>query len=492
MISKEQVFEIHRLKNEGYSQRKIAKRLGIGRKTVRDYLNKPEKAYAKRKKRASKLDAYKPLVSEWLKEDPNVGAPVIYEKIKYQGYSGEMTILRQHLREVRGQTKTRQAFVRIESQPGEEIQIDWGHFDAIHYGGTSRKLYALAAVESYSRMLYVEFTHSQKQEVLHRCLLNAFRAFGGTPKHILVDNMVTAVIDRQGRLIRFNDAFLNFLRPLHIVPKACNIRSPNEKGKVENSIKYLRGNFMPLRKFKNLKDIQSQVLGWLDQIANVRIHQTTGSAPKERLKELKLRPIPALLSEPVETEQLLVHKDFAVRFDGNSYTTPPWTVGKKIILKAGQYTVWMFHKEKQICAHSRCWEKKQRIENPTHVQQVKKLKRRQWETKEIALFASFGEEFRGYLEHLPNSGGSLKKQILTLLSLKDQYGLKSLSWAILKALNHKAYGADYIENILNQEMIPETKHPPVVLKNQALNRLRLNEPTLNDYDALVLKRRKRT
>ncbi len=491
MKSRQIVFDIHRLKDEGYSTRKIAGLLRVGRNTVIRYLKHPEKVLSTRKKRISKLDDYKPFILECLEKDPTVGAPVILEKIKNQDYKGGVTILRDYLKETRGRVKIRKAFVRLEAKPGEEIQIDWGHFGAIAYGNTKRKLYALAVIESYSRMLYVEFTHSQKQEVLHSCLFNAFKYFGGTPKTIRVDNMVTAVIDRQGRLIRFNDAFLDFLRPLHVIPKACNIRSPNEKGKIENSIKYLRGNFMPLREFNDLTDLQTQVLDWLDQVANIRNHQTTGERPKERFKSVGLSPLPPLISEPMETESPLVHKDFAIKFDGNSYTTPFWTIGRKLTLKADQHTIWIYHKEKQICSYPRCWERKKRIENPTHVEQVKRLKRRQWESKEVACFASLGEEFREYLEVLPNSHLSLKKQVLSLLSLKDQYGVKSLSWAILKALRYKAYGADYIENILNQEMIPITKHPPVKLKNEALNRLRLCEPTLNDYDAIALKRRKR-
>ena len=167
-----------------------------------------------------------------------------------------------------------------------------------------------------------------------------------------------------------------------------------------------------------------------------------------------------------------------------------WTIGKKLTLKADQQKVWIYHKEKRICSHYRSWERKKRIENPTHVEQVKKMKKRQWQNKEIATFASLGEEFRQYLEMLPGSNLPLKKQVSNLLNLKDQYGTKSLSWAILKALRFNAFGADYIENILNQEMIPVTNHLPVKLKNEALNRIRLSEPTLNDYDAIALKRRR--
>ena len=194
---------------------------------------------------------------------------------------------------------------------------------------------------------------------------------------------------------------------------------------------------------------------------------------------------------PLETANPLVHKDFAIKFDGNSYTVPYWTIGKELTLKADQQTLWIYHEQKQLCSYPRCWERKQRIENIAHVEQVKKLKRKQWESKEHRLFAALGDEFREFLEKLPQSGGSIKKQILQLLHLKDQYGTKSLSWAILKALQHKAHGADYVENILYQEITPKNQHPPVQLKNEALNRIRLSEPSLNDYDAIAFKRRKK-
>ncbi len=248
---------------------------------------------------------------------------------------------------------------------------------------------------------------------------------------------------------------------------------------------------MPLRRFADLTDLQAQALDWLDQTANCRIHQTTGQLPKERFKQRRLRPLPKLVSVPLETAHPLVHTDFSIKFDGNSYTVPYWTIGKKLILKADQHTLWIYHKQKELCSYPRCWERKRRIENIAHVEQVKKLKRKHWENREHRLFAALGDEFREFLEKLPQSGGSIKKQLSKLLDLKDQYGAQSLSWAVLKALQHKAYGADYVENILHQKMNPKNQHPPVQLKNEALNRIRLSEPTLNDYDAIILKRRKK-
>ena len=491
MKSRQIVFEIHRLKEEGYSTRAIARTLGIGRNTVVRYLKNPDLSTLKRRITVSKLDPFKGEIESCLEKDPLVSAAVILRRIQALGYKGKITILRDYLREQRGQIKQKKAYIRFESKPGEQIQVDWAHFGVIPYGETNRKLYALVVIESYSRMMYVEFTHSQNQQTLHGCLVNAFRFFGGTPQTIVVDNMLTAVTSREARLIQFNEAFLDFLRPFHLTPKACNPGAPHEKGKVERAIRYLRRNFIPLCEFVDLKDIQHQVMQWLNNHANLRVHQTTAEIPLERFKTVPLRPLPDLMPEPYECYTLSVHKDFAVKFDGNSYTTPPWTIGKKLTVKADQHTLRIYHKTKVIVSYPRCWQKKQRIETEAHLEQVKELMRKNWETKEIAAFASLGEEFREYLEQLPQSNRPLKKQVITLLNLKDQYGVKSLSWAILKALKHKAYGADYIENILYQGMIPINQHPPVQLKNEALNRIRLSEPTLTDYDAIALKRRKR-
>lgn len=489
MIDKRTIFEIHRLKNLGWSQRRIAWELRVGRETVKRYLKNPERTIAKKTSRSSKLDPYRDLIEQFLKEDPNVNAPVVLQRLQDHGFDGKITILRDHLYRKRGQLKNREPFIRFESPPGKQVQIDWGHFGSLTYGTGKRKLYALAVTECYSRMLYVQFTHSQNQVCLHEGLINAFIFFGGTPEEIVVDNMVTAVIEREGSLIRFNEAFLDFLRPFKTVPRACNVKAPHEKGKVERSIHYIRQNFWPLRSFTDLADVQRQVEEWLNTIANVRIHQTTGERPKDRFNKVTLRPLPQLLPDLRETLTVLVHKDFAVRFDGNTYTTPPWTIGKQLTLKADQTTVTIYHHEKAICTHSRCWERRCRIEIPSHQEQVKKIQKRLWESRDVAAFASLGKEARDYLNALAEARQPIKKTVSRLLALRDKYGFLSLIDAIEKALSYKAYGADYIENILYQEMVPQNYHQPVKLKDEALNRIRLTEPTLADYDTFILKRR---
>ena len=227
MIDRRVVFEIHRMADEGASCRKIARALKLDRTTVSKYLADPDPVRIVVTK-PSKLDPFKDLIQELLEKDRDVFATVIHQRIKARGFDGGLTILKNYLRTIR--PKPKEPFLRFESRPGEQFQLDWGHFGSVTYGGTSRKLYALAVIECHSRLLTLEFTHSQRQETLHRALLSAFQFFGGCPKELVHDNMLTAVIERDGPLVRFNEAFLDFLRPFHVVPIPCNVGQPHEKG----------------------------------------------------------------------------------------------------------------------------------------------------------------------------------------------------------------------------------------------------------------------
>ncbi len=488
MIDKRIVFEIHRLAREGCSRSRIAALLALDRGSVAKYLADPD---PKRKKviRPSKLEPYREAIKEMLDRDPRVSAAVVRQRIAAKGFDGGESIVKDYLRTIR--PKGRRAFLRFETAPGEQAQIDWGHFGTLPYGNTGRKLYCFAILLCYSRLLYLEFTHSQGQQTLHRCLLNAFRFFGGTPKELVTDNMLTAVIERDGPLIRYNEAFLEFLRPLCIVPRACNPRQPQEKGKVEKGvIHYVRHNFWPLREFENLADLQAQADHWRDGVANIRVHATTGEKPVDRALTEALIPLPELFPDCRDRAPARVHGDFSVRFDGNSYSVPPWAVGKQVLVKADHQTLTVYLKDKVIATHTRSWERKQRIELAHHREAAIKGMRRQWQSEEVAAFAGLGEEARHYLERIATAGLPLRKNVVRLLALKDQFGPVAAIEAVRKALLKNAFGAHYIENILIQESTPIKKHPPVRLKEEHLNRIRLEEPNLAEFDAFVLKNRR--
>lgn len=491
MITASIIFEIHQLNNLGLSIRKIAKSLHIGRKTVEKYLKNPvvEKLSFDR---PSKLDPFKDQIDLFLETEPDISAQVIRQRLVEIGYTGGKSILCDYLKTIRQKYKHRRAFIRFESLAGEQFQMDWGHFESLTYGKARRKLYCMGVIECHSRMLYLEFTHSQCQESLHQCLLNAFIFFGGTPRELVHDNMLTAVTERDGPLIRFNDGFLNFLRPFQIVPKACHPRQPQEKGKVEKgAIHYIRHNFWPLRTFKDLADVQDQAIKWRDEIANVRVHRTTGERPVDRFKPEALRPLPDVLPDCRQTQSVKVYKDFAVNFDSNTYSVPPWLIGKQLTLRADHHRIWLFFKEKQVAIHSRCWDKLQRIELPGHRSEADKHRQKHWISEEAAILMSMGEEMKSYLEILATTHHNIRKTTAKLLSLKRQYGAQALIQAVCHAASYNAYGPEYIENILRQQQKPLTCHPPVKLQNEALNRIRIEAPLLAEYDAFVVQRRQK-
>jgi hypothetical protein len=130
------------------------------------------------------------------------------------------------------------------------------------------------------------------------------------------------------------------------------------------------------------------------------------------------------------------------------------------------------------------------VELAQHCDAARQHLQRHWVSEEMAAFISLGDEAKAYIEHLAVLQKPLKKTVQKLLHLKDEYGSQSLMLAIRKALSHDAFGADYIENILYQEMTPQREHPPVKLNREHLDRIRLEQPSLAEYDAFILKRRK--
>jgi transposase len=243
MLSTEQINDLHRLYwSEHWPIRKIERHLRMGWHTIRKYLDAPAQGPAKRSRR-SKLDAFKSTIAEWLQKDAKVSGTVIEQRLRPLGYTGGPTILRDYLKRARSQIKPNRAFIRIEPAPGERFEVDWGHFGALDYCGDKRKLYAFALVEAHSRMLYLEFTHSQSFETFLRCHIHAFLALGGVTREIAYDNLATAVAEHDGRLVRFLPRFLGFAREYGFYPRACNPAAGWEKGKVERAIGYTRQSF---------------------------------------------------------------------------------------------------------------------------------------------------------------------------------------------------------------------------------------------------------
>ena len=169
----------------------IAREFGVDPKTVRRVVRRREVRLEIRSgKRRSILDPFKPELIEFLKKDPRITSTSLLNYLRGRGYSGGISTVQDFMKEARGQfARPREAYLRLEFAPGEVAQVDWGEFGDVF--GDGIKLHCFAMVLAYSRMIYVEFTRSERFEEFIRCHENAFRFFGGVPRECWYDNLTT-------------------------------------------------------------------------------------------------------------------------------------------------------------------------------------------------------------------------------------------------------------------------------------------------------------
>ena len=361
MLTTEQINDLHRLYwSEHWPIRKIERHLNMGWKTIKKYLDAPAQGpvTAPASQQARSLQG-PPLPNGWrriLTSAPQSSNSDCVRSV----ITGGPSILHEYVQKVRPQLKAKRAFVRMEPLAGERFEVDWGHFGSLDYSGDKRKLYAFALVDAHSRMLYLEFTHSQSFETFVRCHIHAFTALGGVAREIVYDNLATAVAEHDGRLVRFLPRFLAFAREYSFYPRACNPASGWEKGKVERAIGYLRQNFWPLREFTDLHDVNRQVRQWLAEVANRRAASRNPPAAD--------RSIPAwkhyARCRSFRMTIAIQSKRWCTRISGFSSTaiatacpTAMWAGGSPS--KADSSSVTIYDRVEEVVSYARSWRRGQ-------------------------------------------------------------------------------------------------------------------------------------
>jgi transposase len=492
MLTNEQINDLHRFYwSERWPIRKIERHLRMGWKTIKKYLDAPAQGPARRE-RASKLDPFKGHIADWLEKDPRVTAAVIEQRLRPLGYPGGSSILQEYVSKVRPQLKAQRAFVRMEPLAGERFEVDWGRFGSLDYSGDQRKLYAFALVDAHSRMLFVEFTHSQSFETFARCHIHAFTALGGVAREIAYDNLATAVAEHDGRLVRFLPRFLAFAREYSFFPRACNPASGWEKGKVERAIGYLRQNFWPLREFTDLHDVNRQARQWLIEVANQREHRETRQRPMDRFQPEALRPLPVIPYDYRDTVEALVHKDLRIQFDANRYCVPHRYVGRRLTVKADSGSVAIHNRGEEVVTYARSYRRGQTFgaDRFERVLAEERPAARRSQAQQRLLDSLDGLCSRAvveaYLRDMADTDRSLSRQLSELLELLRQYGPEAVAAAIEKAAEARAFGADYVASILRQQRTPRRPQPPLQLRDPRLNALVTDPISLLEYDTFIL------
>src|SRR6266480_1427537 len=344
MLALEERFIIIELYRKGVSISEIARRTGRDRKTIRQVVNAPNLLPPKtpRQVKACKIDPYAPYLEQRMAEDV-LNARKLYGEILAQGYPGKESKVREFVHE-RRPDKEPLGSVRFETAPGEQGQVDWGSFGFITHHGRTYRLYAFVMTLGWSRASYLRFTISADTTWFIRCHLHAFAYLGGVPKRLLYDNLKSVVLRRDADdVIQWNPRFLDFADMAGFSPQACKPRRPQTKGKVENGVKYVRGNFWPGLHFRDLDDLNAQALSWLNTTANPRVHGTTGEVPFTRLPLEGLQPAgKAFTYDTSVLTSRRSSKDCVISYEGNLYSVPAAYARKTLqvkITEAGELVI---------------------------------------------------------------------------------------------------------------------------------------------------------
>jgi transposase len=425
----------------------IARKLGLDPKTVRRALRKESFEKTPSSPRPSKLDDFKNTIDEMLSAYPTISAVRIYENIARNGYCGGITILRDYLRSIR---KTDKPFLVITTLPAEQAQVDWGSVGAI-IAGSAQKISCFLMVLSFSRMLYLEFFPSQSLENFMAAHVRAFQFFNGVPHSIRYDNLKSVVLTRFGSSIQFNSRFLDFAAHYLFTPSVCNLRSPHEKGAVENGIRYVKQNFLPARTFLSLADCNRQARAWRDQTANCRIHGTTKQRPIDLFTEKEKTALTPLPHHPYDTRILRAVKSSSqslVAFETNRYSVPFAFASKSLTLKADEHLVSLYDKDNLIAQHPRCPEKHRLIENRQHYQGLLPARPKALFFKHRDLILSLGDTAQRYFQALTTTNLAVPHHLKKIIRLIELYGKTEVLGAMNHALSYQAFGHDYLLNII--------------------------------------------
>jgi transposase len=441
----------------GWSIRRLSREFGIGRKRVKRILGQnneqrenadtPEKQTGK--KRGSKLAPYYNYIDELLEahQDPPITNQRAYELLQDKGYTGKISILRDHLLGKRGK-KPAVPIVPSPTAPGQRASHDWSEYHVEFFAGR-QKITIFSIILNYSRRQYIELVEDKSQSTLLKCLVNAFLYYGGVPLEIKSDNQ-KACVDRweMGRPV-FNKHYLGFASHYRFAPLSITPGKPRENLKIERPFYYLETNFLNGRKFMDPEDLKKQLLEWLQQHNDQRVHRTTGQKPIDlfRQEHSYLQALPARQYDTSILEYRVVNNESAIQWANNYYIVPPQHMHHTCLVRIS---------DQQITVYSTAGE--QIAQYPlagadskgAHIGRNPKKPRARLKSRELAdRLKTLGPAMERYMDLLKTQDPKhYLGQWRLLLNLKLNYYPQDINMAVQRALAYKVYDARNVENFL--------------------------------------------
>ena len=451
MIDYETFCQIRQLHDQkGLKASQIAQELKLDPQTVRNWIHQPRYQPRQTPPRPSKLDAFKGQIVAMLERFPYT-AQQILQQLRPQGYTGGYSILKELVHQLRPPRKP--AFLMLDFAAGECAQVDWGQYGSVQVGSTRRRLSFFVMVLCYSRMMYLEFTLSEAMEQFLSCHRHALEFFGGSVRKVMIDNLKVGVVRHpSGEKALFNPRYLDFAAHHAFEPVACNVRKGNEKGRVENGVGYVKKNLLAGLEISSFEAIQVEGRRWLDQTANVRLHGETHRQPAELFAQEKplLRPLPVMPYDCAVIRPVGANRCCRIVFDTNRYSVPPLYASQKLTLKIEPAQLYLFHNEKLIATHLRCYDRRQNQTNPDHTQQLLSQRQKARDQTLLLAFLNLCPQAELFCRKLQDKRINALHHIQKIVALSEIYGPDKVARALEDAVTFEAFGCEYVANILTQ------------------------------------------
>jgi transposase len=350
--------QVRALVADGVSEREIARRLGINRRTVARLGRSEEPPRYRRAPAGSKLDPFEPVLRRLLEEWPQIKGPRATELLREEyGYDGSVDLVKRRLRELRPPA-VRPA-QRTGYRPGQVLQLDWAEMPTRPLvAGRERRVYALVASLPYSGAQTAFFSFEMTLEAFLEGHVRAFDWLGGVPRECVYDNLRAAVARRDGDQVVWTPRFLHLRGHYGFHASPCTPATPREKGSVEAAVRYLKSGFWPARRFIELRELDEQYADWRDRICNRRLHATRRIPVDERLAEERqaLRALPPTRFDWSGHRTTRVPLDGYLRHRGCFYQAPERLVHERVELRFDRDQVWILHRGVEVARYARSYE----------------------------------------------------------------------------------------------------------------------------------------
>jgi transposase len=465
---------IKTLAQQGEKRSTIARQLDCHRNTVRNVINRDGIIKKQSRNKSSFFDPYKKQIKTWL--DQKVSRLRIYEMLQEEygierNYDTLCKYIQKHF------PKQPEAYGVQTTEQGEEAEVDFGYLGMLpNREGKLVKAWGIAVILSFSRMGYWAITYDQKLITLMKELTNAYTFFGGVPKKLKVDNLKAAILKNQHYHIEHNQDFLEFTNHYRTVIVACEPYHPEQKGKVEASIKYLQNNFIAGRTFRDGRDITAQLQDWRDNYANRRIHGTTKKIPQEVFQKQEKATLQPLPTEEFSLLQRCIRKvgrNCHIHFGSNYYSVPGMLVGKEVTARYNDHLLRIVYQGEQVTLHRLSSKKGSYVTIRSHLPEHKIYSQTEYQARYEEKMARIGNHAHAFFQLLLKTKESYwNRTTRAILGLAHTYGAEAVEKTLARCLHFQATDLVIIKNIIHNRLYERELEPklPIARHDNGLER----------------------